>query len=203
MDTSYNPGQGQPPTPVGQYDFITNPAKSPKGSLFGGGKNGILAMIIGGLGLLTIILLLASVLFGGTSDKEQLLTVAQKQSEVIAIAQLGADDGGTNQAKSFALAVDLAVTTEQQAVVAQISKDGKIKEKDYAAAPNSAVVTELETAQLNGRFDEVFVNVMKQELTEYQRVLQAANSSSGSQSTKELLARNFDSASLLMSIPQN
>jgi len=203
MDTSYHPGQGQPPTPTDQYDFITNPAKAPRKSLFGGGKSGVLMMVIAGLGLLAIILLLASVLFGGSSGKDQLLTVAKKQSEVIAVAQLGAEDGGTNQAQSFAVAVELAVTTEQQAIIEQLAKSGKVNKKDYASAASSDVVTELETAQRNGRFDEVFVNVMKQELTEYQRVLQAANTASGSQSTKQLLAANFDSAGLLMSIPQN
>lgn len=203
MEPSYQPGQGQPPAPISQYDFITNPGKPPKRSFLGGGKSNILVMVIAGLGLITIILLLASVLFGGSSDKDQLLVVATKQSEVIAVAEIGAEDGGTNQAQSFALAVKLSLTTEQQAILAQISEDGKVNKKDYASGPSSEVVTQLETAERNGRFDEVFVNVMKDELEEYQQVLQTANTSAGNASTKELLAADFKNAGLLLAIPQN
>jgi len=192
--------QSANPAPA-QYDFITNPGKPPKKSLFGGGKNSLLVMIIAGLGLLTLIILLGSLLFGGASDKDQLLILAKKQSEVIAVAQLGAEDGGTNQTLSFALAVQLAVTSEQQGVINQINKSGKVKAKDYTALPSAEVTTQLEAAQRNGRFDEVFVNVMRQELNDYQKVLQATNSTASSPSTKELLAQDFKSVELLLEIP--
>jgi hypothetical protein len=193
----------QAPQP-GHYDFITNPSKSPKKSLLGGGRGGTLIIIAGGVGLFAVILLIGSLFFGGGGgSKEALLNVAQKQSEVIAVANLGAEDGGTNQAQSLALAVQLSVRTEQQALVAQIGKSEKIKPKDYTRGPSSEVTKELETAQRNGRFDEVFANVIKEELTEYQQELRTATAATKSKSTKTILAKDFENASLLLQIPSN
>lgn len=196
------PGAAQP----GQYDFITNPAKTRRKGLFSGGgsnKKGLLVIIAGGIGLFAVILLVGSLFFGGDSDRDTLLNVAKKQSEVIAVAARGAEEGGTNQAKGLALAVQLSVTTEQKALVAQISKKDKVKPKDYAAGASSQVTSQLETAQRNGRFDEVFTNVIKQELTEYQQELRTANSAVSSKSTKALLSQDFESVGLLLSIPTN
>lgn len=194
------------PFQSGQYDFITNPVKPKRKSLFSFGKGnntGLMIIIAAGLGLLTLILLVGSLFFGGSSDRDVLLDVAKKQSEVISIANLGAEEGGTNQAQSLGLAVQLSVTTEQQAVIGQLSKRDKVKPKEYAASPSSEVKQQLETAQSNGRFDEVFNNVIKQELTEYQQALKTANTAVESKSTKTILAQNFESAGLLLQIPNS
>jgi len=196
------PQQVQP----GHYDFITNPAKPGKKSLFSfgkGNKSGMLIIIAGGIGLFALILLVGSLFFGGGSNKDTLLGVAQKQSEVIAVAGIGAEDGGSNQAQSLALAVQLSVTTEQQALVTQISKKDKVKPKEYAAGASSEVTTQLETAQRNGRFDEVFYNVIKQELTEYQQVLKTANAAVTSKSTKAVLASDYENVGILLTINTN
>lgn len=195
-----------PQGPQPQYDFITNPIKPPKRGLFSFGKgnrSGLLIIIAGGLVLLTVLLVVGSLLFGGTSDKEALLRVAQKQSEIIAVSEIGEKDGGGNQARSLALAVKLTVTTEQQAMVAQIAKRDKVKAKEYAAEPSAEVTKQLETAQRNGRFDEVFNNVIKQELTEYQQELRTANSAVTSKTAKRLLAKDFENVGLLLSTPSN
>lgn len=152
---------------------------------------------------MVVILLIGSLFFGGDSDKTVLLGVAQKQSEVIAVAGMGVKDGGTNQAQSLGLAVQLAVTTEQQALIAQISKNSKVGAKDYASGPNAQVTAQLENAERNGRFDEAFTTAMKQELTEYQQELKSASATVSSKSAKELLAKDFESAGILLSIPSN
>lgn len=208
MDPYQQPGpapnapQTQPP---GEYDFINNPVKPGKKSLFGGGsdKRSMLIIIGGGIGLLTVILLIGSLFFGGDPDRKILIDVAQKQSEIIALASMGADDGGTNQTKSFGYTVQLSVTTEQQILVAHMTKKGKVKPKDIAAVVSPKLASELEDAQLNGRFDDAFAVAMKQELTEYQQELKAANAAVGSENAKELLAKDFDSATLLLSMPTN
>lgn len=196
------PGAVQP----GQYDFITNPAKPPKKSLFSfgkGDKSSLLIMIAAGFGLLTILLLIGSFFLGGGSDKDALLAVAQKQSEVIAVAEIGEKNAGTNQAQSLAAAVLLNVTTEQQVLLAQLSKNDKVKPKDYAALPSAQVTGDLDTAQRNGRFDEVFNNIMKQELTEYQQELRTANSTVSNKNTKAILAKDYENVGLLLTIPSN
>lgn len=190
-----------PPQPV-NYDFINNPPKPPKKALFlGGGGKSTWVLLAGGLGLFAVILLLGSLFFGGDSDKDALLPVAQKQSEIIAISELGVEDAGTNQTKGLAMTVGLSVTTEQQQLVALMYKNGKVKRKEFAAQPSAEVTTQLENAQKNGRFDEVFTNVINDELTEYQRELKTANNAVSGPKAKALLAKDFESAGLLLSFP--
>lgn len=196
----------QPAPQPGQYDFITNPAKPRKRSMFsmgGGNKTGILMIFIGGLIVLILILVIGSLFLGGDSDRQTVLDVAQKQSRVIAVADAGIKDGGTNQAQSLGLAVKLSVTSEQQALVAQLSKSSKVKPKQYAAGMSSDVATQLENAQRNGRFDEAFTAAMKQELNEYQQELKSAHSTVSGKTTKELLANDYKNVGILLSIPAN
>lgn len=206
MDPYQQPGQAPnaPQTqPPGEFDFINNPIKPGKKSLFGGDRKSMLIIIGGGIGLLTVILLIGSLFFGGDPDRKVLIDVAQKQSEIISLASMGADDGGTNQTKSFGYSVQLSVTTDQQLLVAQMTKKGKVKPKEIAAVVSPKLASELEDAQLNGRFDEAFAVAMKQELTEYQQELKAANATVGSEKARELLTKDFDNATLLLSTPTN
>jgi hypothetical protein len=197
MEPNYQPGQ---------YDFITNPVKPPKKGLFSFGKgnrSGTLVIIAGGLVLLTLILLIGSLFFGGDSNKDVLLAVARKQSQVIATAERGAKDGGTAQTQALGLAIELSMTTQQQELVAQLSKKDKVKEKEYASEVSADVTKQLETAERNGRFDEAFTAVIQQELEEYQTELKTANNSVQTKSTKIVLAESFEDAGLLLKIPDN
>ncbi len=207
MDPSYQPGQLPTPTPQSnQYDFITNPQKPPRRGIKGfgkGGRSNLLIMIAVGLVAVTIILIIISLIFGGESNKDVLLGVARKQSQVIAVAEEGADKGGSQQTKSLALAVKLAVTSQQQALLKKIQKDGKVKEKEYKSAPSSKVIQQLASAEKNGRFDEAFNNVIENELTAYQQELKQANAAISSKSTKEQLATDFNNVGLLLKIPDS
>jgi len=207
MDPTQQPNQSFPAPPSqsqqpGQYDFIMNPQKPKKKGLFsfGGGKSNILVTVIAAVGGLTLIILVGSMFFGGSSDKDTLLTVARKQSELIALAEIGADKAGSNQSQSFALSTKMSITTEQQTLVSQMAKREKVSAKDYADSVDSADETTLETAERNGRFDEVFNNLMKEKLTEYQRVLQTANSQVQGKTSKSILAESFKDTGLLLSI---
>lgn len=202
------PGQQLPPSQPtqepGAYDFITNPAQPKKRSLLNGGdKKGFLIMVLGGLGIVTLLVLIGGLVFGGDSDRETLLDVAKQQSAIIEIAETGNEKAGTNQAKSLALTTQLTITTQQTDLVNQIAKTGKVKEKSYASGASSKITSELEAAELNGRFDEVFSNILKQELTEYQQEIKVANSKVSSKKAKKLLADDYEQTALLLSIPTN
>lgn len=208
MDPNQIPGQGpaapQAPLPPSQYDFITNPAKPPRKSLFssGGDKTRLLIIVIGGLVFFIMLLLVGTMIFGGDTDRDALLKVARQQSQVIAVADMAKDDLGTTDAQNFALTTKLSVTSEQQALLAQLKKS-KPKPKEYSVGVSTKTKTQLETAQRNGRFDEAFVTALKESLTNYQKELKAANAAVNSKSTKVLLGKDFESATILLSIPTN
>ncbi len=184
-----------------QYDFITNPAKTAKKPplLSKNNRSGLIKLVLIVLGVLVLITAAVSMLFGGDSNRETLLTVARKQSQIIAIATSGADKAGSNQAKALALSTQLTITTDQWALINQLTKNGdKVKGKEYQSAPSSQVTSELTTAERNGRFDEVFSNIIKQQLTEYQRDLQAANTALDSKTAKIMIAKDYENAGLLL-----
>jgi hypothetical protein len=184
-----------------QYDFITNPAKTAKKPplLSKNNRSGLIKLVLIVLGVLVLITAAASMLFGGDSNRETLLTVARKQSQIISIAESGADKAGSNQAKALALSTQLTITTDQWALINQLTKNGgKVKGKEYSSAPSSQVTSELATAERNGRFDEVFSNIIKQQLTEYQRDLQAANTALDSKTAKIMIAKDYENAGLLL-----
>lgn len=203
------PGQFDP----SQYDFITNPAQPPKKSLLpkiaagggGGSKSRLLVMIVAGLGILTVVLLLFGLIFrGGGSSKEQMLKVAREQSAVIAVATIGTQKAGSTDTKSLANSVVLTLTSDQQAAIAQLAKNGtKLKEKDYAAAADAEISQKLSVAEQNGTFDVAFESTLKELLAAYQQNVQRAYVSTESKSAREILTESYDNASLLIQDAEN
>lgn len=206
MDPQQTPAPAPPQQPFNssQYDFITNPGKPPKRSLFGGSSTtSLLVKIVIVLLGLVMVIIIGSLFFGGKSDKQALLPVLQKQSSIVATAKLGVEDGGSTQTKAFGSSVQLATTSQQQTLVAQLSKTAKLKDKDYAAGVPSSIKTQLDSAQKNGRFDEAFITALRQELTEYQQVIKTANGGVSSKTTKALLAKDYASTTTLLATPTN
>lgn len=186
-----------------QYDFINNPTKPVKKSLFsfGGGKTKILVIVLLVLGLLAVLIIVGNLLIGGGgSDRESILTVVKKQNELILFTKEGADNAGGNEALSLAYSTRLAIITQQNSTLRLLQKNGKaVKPKEYAAGISSKATAELATAERNGRFDEVFINLLKEQLTEYQRDLKSANNVLTSQSAKLLIAQSYEDTGLLLS----
>lgn len=187
-----------------QYDFITNPGKPPKRSLFGGSSTtSLLIKLVVVLVGLVFVILIGSLFFGGKGEKEALLPVLRKQNTVIATAKLGVEDGGSAQTQAFGSSVQLALTSQQQTLLTQLQKTDKVNPKDYVAGVASSVQTSLDSAQQNGRFDEAFITAVREELTEYQQVLKTANNAATNKTTKALLAKDFESTTTLLATPAN
>lgn len=206
MDPQQTPAPAPPQQPFnsGQYDFITNPGKPPKRSLFGGSNTtGLLVKLIVVFVGLIVVILIGSLFFGGKSDKEALLPVLQKQSSIVATAKLGVEDGGSTQTKAFGSSVQLATTSQQQSLITQLTKTAKLKDKEYVAGVPSSVQAQLDSAQKNGRFDEAFITAIREELTEYQQVIKTANNNVSSKTTKALLAKDYASTTTLLATPTN
>ncbi|HMS23320.1 MAG TPA: hypothetical protein PKB09_00750 [Candidatus Saccharibacteria bacterium] len=211
MDPNQQPIQPpeplQPPPPnqpldTNQYDFINNPqpagGKRPKFSLAGGGK---LKMIAIGLGVFTILVLVFSLILGGRGggDAEALLLIAKKQNQLITLAEIGADKSGSVTAQNLAVATSQTIQTDQNQTIALITKNGKkANPKDYAAAPDGKVVSDLTQAETNGRFDEVFINNTKIALEDYRSFLQSNITKLSGPVAKQSVANYYENAGLLL-----
>ncbi len=189
-----------------QFDFITNPVQPKRPGLFspGGSKERKLMLIAGGLGVLTVVILLFAVLFGGNgSDADKLIVLAQKQQEIIRVAGLSDSKNSTNETQNFAQTSLLTVSSQQQGLIAQIKKTKKVSTATLGRAKNTKTDDTLNAAKSNGRFDDIFVETLKSELAKYQESVKSTYDSISDSTSKELLNNDYDDISLLLGTKSN
>jgi len=201
-----NPNQPTAPQQslnTGQYDFITSPPLQPKQPRmnFGGGLSGKLKMFGIGLGVFIVVMVLVTLVFsGGGGDNEVLLSTAKKQNQLIALAEVGADKAGSTKAQSEAYNSMLTVKTQQNETVNIVIKNGKeLKGKDILLPIEVNNQKELVQAETNGRFDDVFLNILEKELVAYQNQLKKDHGLLKSEKAKQTLSSAYDDIGLLIS----
>lgn len=158
-------------------------------------------IVIGGLIALVLILFLViivAIMNSGSSSTGNLVTVARKQNEVVRVADLGVDDAGNEEAKKLATMTKLVVASDQKKMIDYLAtQNKKVSNKDLAVGANQKTDQELEAAQSNGRFDEVFTQIMLKLLKEYQQSLRTGYEGLGVNG-KQLIDANYENVSLIL-----
>jgi len=215
-----DPNQQQPPQyPVGgqqqpgvpnqftpqQYDFIMGDQPKPKKPLIpmpSGGSSKTQRLIFVGIGvlvLLIIVIVFASLLSSKSkSGTENLVTVAAQQTEIVRVAKLGTTKAGSSAAKNLALTTQLTVNSQKNGVVKYLlSNKRKVNNKELSATKDIKTDTSLANAETNGRFDDTFVQIIRDLLAKYQASLKTAYSASGPKG-KALLDQDYKDVSVLL-----
>ena len=184
------------------YDFIFNPpAKKKKGLLPGSNtpKERLLMAAVGGGVLLIILLLVIGMLFSGKSSTEALLDIAQRQTEIIRVSDLGLKKAKTSDARNLAINTKLTVQTSANFTLDRLEKLGeKIKPKTLALKTNTQTDQVLTNAGLNNKFDSTFVETLRSILTEYRQAVKKLYDTTSSQTEKQILAASFEGVTLLI-----
>jgi hypothetical protein len=195
-----------PPSPGSEYDFFMSPQKpqrrNPLSGLGGGNSMAMRVGIIAGLAFVVMMLLyFALSLLGGSSNKPNLITVAQDQNELIRVTGLATTDGATQSAQStqnFAQSAGLSLASEQQDLLNFMAANGgKPSPKLLAQTQDSNTDTELNNAIASSNFDTTFVSIMQTQLKSYQAALQIAFKGAHNTTEKQLLSDDYKSAGLL------
>jgi len=196
----------QSPTPPSgnfdssQYDFIMNPGTPQKKSLLPGGPKAKMGLLFGGIAAVVILFLIIilSVLNGGSSATDNLVIVAQKQNEVVRIADIGTKSAGSEKTQKLATMSKLIVASDQKIMIDYLTKEGtKVDSKRLALSSDQKTDQELEAAQSNGRFDEVFTESMLNLLKEYQRSLRTGYEGLG-KNGKQIVDQSYENVSLIL-----
>lgn len=192
-----NPQQSSGDFNQQQYDFITNPGKPKRPSPLAGVSKSRRIMIVAGGGFLVLIVIvvLLSVIFSGPSDREQLLAVAQKQSQLIEMSENAKDSAVTSDTLSLAAVTKTTMSTDQSGLLTRFDASAK----EIAKGIDSDIEQELANAQQNGQYDVVFEGILSQELAEYEKLLQDAFEATNSKKTKDALSGSFDNANTIIS----
>lgn len=189
------------PTTTGHnpYEFILS-AQPPKPSKFGSGSlaKRILLVCVG-LGLLAVIAMVAMNLLGSKGvSREQLVTIAQQQQEIVRIAQT-ANSQATGQAtKDIATTIDLSVNTDQQKLLEYGSKINiKIDKKQLNLKKDTKTDAFLDNAQASSTYDAAWRQTMQTMIASYKSNLTTLFDSTESKSLKDILNKSFNNATLI------
>lgn len=192
-----------PPAPLpngnaSNYDFIMNSPQPKKG--FGSMKQRLLIVLVGGLVLLTIIIVVFAMLSGsGGSSVDNLTSLAQQQTEIARIADIGVQKSTSDATKNLAYTTKLSLLSSQQQTVAFLAKKGKkLNEKTLALKKNSTTDQRLSDAESNNTFDETFTKLLNDELTSYRTAVQAEFKTSTNNAERLILQDSFNGTSLLI-----
>lgn len=208
MDPNNTPPlQPQPPEQfnANEYDFILKSAAPPKKNFLIGGSQ--TKTIIAFLSIVIVLVIFAvigfSMLNSNDSTTEPLVKITQQQNEIIRIANSSTGKAKSQKAIQLATVSSVAITTDQKALIAYLAKQKrKVTPKELLLLKNKKADDILTTANNNGRYDEAFLQVMNELLTDYQKSLQASYNNVG-KNGKEILSKSFDNVTLILSSNNN
>lgn len=184
------------------YEFITNPQKPPRRKFnIGGSMGGRIAIAVSILVLIIISYVLLSSFLGreNKAQVDRLVEVGEVQSELVRISALAEKEAKGTKAQNLAANTSLSLQSSQQDIKKLLNGRGvgsKGLDKRFAAGKNAKTDTTLTEASQNNRFDETYTTVVSKELTDYQKLLNAAFES-GTANEKKSLQTLFQNAKLL------
>lgn len=188
-----------------EYDFILKSGAPPKKNFLIGGSQ--TKTIIAFLSIVIVLVIFAvigfSMLNSNDSTTEPLVKITQQQNEIIRIANSSTGKAKSQKAIQLATVSSIAITTDQKALIAYLAKQKrKVTPKELILLKNKKADNILTTANNNGRYDDAFLQVMNELLTDYQKSLQASYNNVG-KNGKEILSKSFDNVTLILSSNNN
>jgi hypothetical protein len=191
-----HPGQNQ-------YEFIMNPSPKQRHSFnFGHNKGARITVVVVGIIILSIVATFINGFLGkeNKAQTDQLVEIAQAQSEIIRISAIAKEKARSNGTKNFAANTKVSIETSQQDVRKLLNSRGvkdKALNKKLSASKNSKTDATLDQAANNNRFDETFQTVVTKQLSDYQKLIQSA-SVGGTPNEKKALAKALENSKLLV-----
>ncbi|HEX3568586.1 MAG TPA: hypothetical protein VHT70_02825 [Candidatus Saccharimonadales bacterium] len=208
----YPPAQTPPPQ-QNPYEFIVNPTPPSKRPLLGAHIPGIkdpfiakIIMILGGVIILMVIVgIIVSVLFSGKTNTQDLVGIAEAQTELVRVATQGTTQSTQQITKNLAINVELGVQTNQQQFLDYLGKHGqKLGTKTLGLKHSSTTDQQLTTAIQSSTFDSVFVQIMQNQLQSYVSELEQAGNNASSTTAKQLIQTSLGAAQkLLAQVPSS
>lgn len=201
MDSNYQ-SQNSSGNP---YDFILNPEKPKRVRKFGFGGSNLfktIAIILGSAFILMLIATIAvNLLAPKTLKKEDVISVAQTQHELIRVTNEAAGSAVQQVTKNLATTVQYTITTQQQATLKLLSTKGvTVEKKQLELKQNADTDQQFTTATSTSTFDTVFTQIIEKQLNSYASNLKQLYEQGGaSKSERDLFAKQHTEVQLLIS----
>lgn len=186
------------------YGFILNPekpAKPPMKLLPSGNSTLQRAAIFGGglaVLLILVIVVMSFVSKGSQTGTEDIVAVAQQQTELARIATDGTENATSSTTKNLAANLQASMTSAQQQTVAYLkTTHHKVSTKTLSQKKSSTTDTTLQNAKDAGTYDSTFTNIVQQDLTAYAAQLETAYKTKPGPKGEALLNSQYEAAKLL------
>jgi hypothetical protein len=187
-----------------QYNFILNPdigpqKKSPLPSL---GTKQLIILGVAGIFLLGLIgMLVYSLSNRGPTNKQQLISIALEQNELIRVSTIAIKEAKGTQARNLAMTTKLSLRSDQSSLIAALgSQNVKLSSKQLQGGKKTQNDQKLTEATQNNRFDEVYLELIQKALVDYQRNLNAAYKTTVSARLKQTIKAQYQHASLIIGV---
>lgn len=139
-------------------------------------------------------------LFGGNSNMDKFLELAQDQQQIIIVAKT-ADEQPTLSSvnRNSAITTLSSTTTDQSATIEYMAKNGKkVKPKDLEKTVNPALTEHLTASVAAGTFDSTYKEVMATQLAAYSKHLKNVYEQTDGRNGRALLEQNYQNTQLLL-----
>lgn len=155
---------------------------------------------LAGLGLIIIIWMVFSLIFSGSERATELLVrVAQRQTEIIRISDIGESNARSETAAALAANTKLTLQSSQLNIDRILSsRERTLSRDEQRALEDQDIDAELETALRAGNFDRVFVSILREHLELYQQELDDAHEALNSENDKQILEDAYQSTVILL-----
>lgn len=199
-------GGGSGGRPQSEYDFILNPDQPKRPPLFNFSGESTLrkALILGGGFVILIILISVAFSFlnsAGSAHREKLIEIAQSQTEIARISTSAQEKISNRDLLYKSINVQYSVNSSSKEIIAAIGKrGGKADDKKLAAGQNPENDAALVKGEEDGKFDETYEALLKQQLENYKIQLQSAYDSANDEE-KAILESAFEQIDLLLKTP--
>jgi hypothetical protein len=180
------------------YEFIMSP-NSKKHGLRHGSFGKQLAFIGSGAVVLIIILAIAFSMFAPKGNTASVLAVAQRQQEIIRIADSSSRLINSQSIRNFVITTDVTVITDQGKVLTYLAtRNVKPKGKTLALDHDAKTDDLIASAKAAGNYDTIIAQTLQDQLSSYEKELKTAYNDSTSASTKKMLQQNYTNAQTLL-----
>lgn len=194
-----SPSQHSQPHP--DYDFIMNSSRKPaKKPILPSGNSAVQRITIaagGGFVLLILIMIAFSLFSSDGGKRDAYLSVAQSQSELARIANLASTDT-SNTAKNITVNIALTTTSDQKKLITVLEQNGtKFNSKDLLLKNNPKTDEELTAAKAAATYDTTLLQILDDQLNDYEGALSTAYDLSENQAVRQSLKQAYDNTQLL------
>jgi hypothetical protein len=182
---------------VGDPDFIP-PDTGKK-------KRMMMVSIGGGLMLLIFGVAFAVILSSGSNtptSTQNFIAIAQTQEEMVRVSNLAARGARTQSTRNIAATITRSLNSSKQSVVVRLAEKGlAIDNATLKARENAATTKKLQDATQANRFDQVYLQIITEQLNDYQTLLENTFELAETNAEQELLKTLYaDSSALLQKL---